>query len=1319
MSRRNPPRFRKTLLALAAGAALAPHSAWALDLATAPPGTVLPYVAPNVILSLDDSGSMNGKDMALKDPSKPYDKDKNPYTKTRIQVLQDALKEVFNDKDLLPDKKIRMAWQSFGLHPAVANKDGWNRSDCVSVSGLNLKSLNAEAASKNDISNSMRVLDSTHRENFIKYVNALKACTNTPTHWLVKQADDYMRAELHINGPWADKPTSKLSDAKNNNKPLGCRRNYHILLTDGDWNGYYRKEYPINTNPINFDNQDSERNTNGAAGTDNPIATFSPFFLPDGTAYKRSDPQTWIYRDIDYPTWSDYHPGYKSEFISSLADWSFKSWATNLQPPSSLDGEISPLPEYDKAPPEETFTNSISKKQATLKKYWNPRYNPATWPHMVTFTIGFSTDSIPKNQYRPVGNNTESEKNIGRYWINEKIGNKWYEKKDGPLWQYDGPELANSNNAVTNNGNNGKLITPSSTLPYGYDGSFADYAAGRAQWFSIKGGEAGQDMWHAAINGRGQFYAVEKAEELKEAFRQIVKTINANVEPDMTSTATSGSNVSRNEVGKFTGNYEPKNGWKGSVTADRVKPDGTTAPDIRWEGQTTADRLDAMSVTNRVVLSWSDQWVDTKPKGGVPFQWASDDSNLSTAQKLWLQKNTAGTDEGTTKGQQRLNYIRGDRSLEGSESTGYTIAKPYRERKSRQGDIINSDVWYTGAPAGTSLLKGYAAFVRDHKARPAMLYVGGNDGMLHGFTASKGEEKLAYVPRGVVPKLPLLTAPAYNAGHQYFVDGSPMTGDVDMNGGMQDPKAGGYDDYVPDWRTLLVGTLGLGGKGYFVLDVTNPTATTAPSGSAPAFTEANAASLVKLDRTRGSTATEPVPDCAAMTVAAEKTACLEAVEEDKDIGYITAKPVLDENNAMRSTQITRLNNNRWAVVMGNGYNSTNQRAVLLIQYLDGDKKLVRIPTAGTVAAPPTPGTGLANDNGLSAPRVIDLDGDGLSDVVYAGDNLGNLWKFDLTSASASDWNVAFGGQPLFTTSGLEAPTSASRDQIQPITAPPTVRANDRTRIVGSGKDAKTVKVGGMMVAFGTGRNVEVRDPNKRSVQTLYSVLDNTRYRYRNPAPGLGKRLEVHPGGGSCPSGDNCVPTPTPLGAGASAAKLAQQEFAEIDSGTYGAIKPTNASNELKPENWGNFNGWYVDLPATGERLLKGMEFYDASNLLTVLSQVPAKGSTASADVESCDATSVDEEHQYRTFVNIMDGKAPSVALVDKNKDGKFNVADGDGYSVGSGKYISISRKKVEKGPHSIIGIGKYENVDIDAKNNKEKLARMPEESLRPSWRQIQ
>lgn len=58
MPRRNSPHFRKTLLALAAAAVLAPHGAWALDLAQSPPGSVEPYVRPNVIISVDDSGSM-------------------------------------------------------------------------------------------------------------------------------------------------------------------------------------------------------------------------------------------------------------------------------------------------------------------------------------------------------------------------------------------------------------------------------------------------------------------------------------------------------------------------------------------------------------------------------------------------------------------------------------------------------------------------------------------------------------------------------------------------------------------------------------------------------------------------------------------------------------------------------------------------------------------------------------------------------------------------------------------------------------------------------------------------------------------------------------------------------------------------------------------------------------------------------------------------------------------------------------------------------------------------------------------------------------
>ena len=141
-------KFPKNLITLAIVAAFSPQIANALVLVEEPPipKSTSTYVAPNVILSLDDSTSMEAKDMI-----------KN--TKTRLQVLQEAIEEVFNDKSLLPDGKIRLAWQSFGLHPAKSNVDGWNRSDCVSVSGLKLESLSNSVASKSDIANSMRILD--------------------------------------------------------------------------------------------------------------------------------------------------------------------------------------------------------------------------------------------------------------------------------------------------------------------------------------------------------------------------------------------------------------------------------------------------------------------------------------------------------------------------------------------------------------------------------------------------------------------------------------------------------------------------------------------------------------------------------------------------------------------------------------------------------------------------------------------------------------------------------------------------------------------------------------------------------------------------------------------------------------------------------------------------------------------------------------------------------------------------------------------------------------------------------------------------------
>ena len=812
-------------------------------------------------------------------------------------------------------------------------------------------------------------------------------------------------------------------------------------------------------------------------------------------------------------------------------------------------------------------------------------------------------------------------------------------------------------------------------------------------------------MWHAAINGRGQFYAVEKGEDLKKAFQQIIGTIKTATDPDMTSTATSGSNSTRLDVGSYTGNYEPKNYWKGFVTAKTQKKDGTTVENPAWGGKNTADKLDAMAASARKILTWNDKRDNTgKEIGGTPFKWASGETNLSTAQQkqLGVIPGTAGITI-ATNAQNRLNYIRGDSTYEGTESpANYPATKPFRQRKSKQGDIINSVVWYTGAPSSDYNLKGYSNFVSSNRKRKPMIYVGGNDGMLHGFAADDGSEKIAYVPKGIIPRLYRLTEATYNAkGHRNFVDGSPMTGDVDMGIGVQDPEDPDYNpNYTSSWRTLLVGTLGTGGRGYFVLDVTNPEDTKTFDDTA-----AIAKQMVVLDRTR-SVEDNDTPDCSVLTGTA-KTSCEKALTEDKDVGHITATPVLDDVNPMQSTQITRMNNNRWAVVFGNGYNSENRRPVLLVQYLDNNKELLRIPVVGTMDAPPAPGAGLAKDNGLSAPRLMDINSDGRPDIAYAGDNQGNLWKFDLTNIDDTQWKVAFGGSPLFTALGPIALNATTRTVPQPITVAPTAVPNDRKMEVGSGTSKTTVDVGGMMVSFGTGRNVSTQDPSDINVQSLYSVLDNTRYRTVNTSKG--KRIEVHPGGGTCTPipQPNCAPAPQALGTGVVNAKLVKRSVTDSSSGEYGTMDTIASSDVLDETTWKSKNGWYMDFPAIGERLLKNTSLYDNSNILMVFSQIPAKGSNKASDKESCDAVSPDEERQFMTMVNIMDGKKPSVQIMDINGDSLFDALDNN-----------ANRMKISKGSNMVISTGKDTNTLIDNNDKKKVLARLPEQSMRPSWRQL-
>ena len=270
-------------------------------------------------------------------------------------------------------------------------------------------------------------------------------------------------------------------------------------------------------------------------------------------------------------------------------------------------------------------------------------------------------------------------------------------------------------------------------------------------------------------------------------------------------------------------------------------------------------------------------------------------------------------------------YIAGNRTLE--LANGGTL----RNRNHLLGDIVTSSPAYDKATS--------------------TIYVGANDGMLHAINATDGTERFAYIPAGIdFSLLKTLSKPDY--AHQYFVDG-PITVSNRLT---QTPG-----------QSILVGTLGRGGKGIYALDVTTPAAF--------------AASNVKWERTS---------------------------TPGNNMGLVLGQPI-----------IAKLNNGDMGLIVPNGINSANDRAALLIYRLSDGALLAEIDTGvGSAVAP----------NGLSAPTTRDLDGNGTVDSVYAGDLQGNLWKFNLSAASPTTWSNAGSRMVLFTATdagGLRQPITSA------------------------------------------------------------------------------------------------------------------------------------------------------------------------------------------------------------------------------------------------------------------------------------------------------
>ena len=291
--------------------------------------------------------------------------------------------------------------------------------------------------------------------------------------------------------------------------------------------------------------------------------------------------------------------------------------------------------------------------------------------------------------------------------------------------------------------------------------------------------------------------------------------------------------------------------------------------------------------------------------------------------------------------------------------------------------------------------------------------------------------------------------------------------------------------YNNAWHTLLVAGMRAGAKGLFALDVTDPTQ----------FSETNAASIVRWEF------------------------------QDPDLGYVFGQPLL-----------VKTNNGRWSVVVSGGYNAGNANGHAFLFVIDAEtgSLVAKIDTgAGTAASP----------NGLSAAAVIDINGDGIADMAYAGDLDGNLWKFDLFSTLPGSWSLGNGGVPLFSAGAGHAVTG--RPDVTKFTA------------------------GGFLVAFGTGRYITGGDNTDLTTQRIYGVRDTG-------SPGTVALASLI---------QQTISATTGTGADGK-----EYRFSTHAVGLPKDFVGTGDNTIVKSTYLSDKRGWYLDLPESGERVVADARF---------------------------------------------------------------------------------------------------------------------------------
>jgi len=453
------------------------------------------------------------------------------------------------------------------------------------------------------------------------------------------------------------------------------------------------------------------------------------------------------------------------------------------------------------------------------------------------------------------------------------------------------------------------------------------------------------DLWHAAVEGRGNFFIATDADSFAKALTSTLTAVNNRQASSSTVSASSGQ--IKSDTLMFSASF--KSGmWSGDLVARKVNALGLGfASKPEWVlSETFKSGGVNEHFKDRVIEQWAFYKKD-KPVINIDRKISFDYKKINEytfppGMKDYAALYARSDTTDAVSAEDNIAWLRGDQSKE--RENGGTL----RNRSHPIGDIVHSTVAY--AEHGT--------FEREYSGQD-MVYVGANDGMLHGIRARDGKVMYSYIPRGVeVSELAKLSSPQYE--HRFFVDG-----DIEINTE--------YRRYTGH-RNILMASLGRGGRGVVML------------------TE------ITYDNRHWSP--KPVFD---HTLPPSNTT------DDKNMGYVLGQIRIRRDSRGRT----------WAIVP-NGIESPDGKAALFAYQLDNwrieesnIKKYERVADEDNTK----------KDNGLMAISVADTDGDGYFDVVYGGDLKGNIWRWDFTGEEPGEAVKIFQakdakGQPQAITGGI-------------------------------------------------------------------------------------------------------------------------------------------------------------------------------------------------------------------------------------------------------------------------------------------------------------